>query len=247
MDLKKASQMVKNENKFLARSARINYFDLVIDHAHGAVLFDVDGNKYIDLLASASAINVGHTNERVVKAIAEQSQKLVHYTPAYFHHEPAMKLAEKLAKIAPGDSEKMVSFGNSGSDANDGIIKFARAYTGRPYIVSYMGSYHGSTYGSQTLSGTSLNMTRKIGPMLPGVVHVPYPESYRKYPNEDQHQLSQRYFKEFKRPFESFLPADEVACVLIEPIKEMAVSLKHLKSICSWFINSVKKMVFYSP
>lgn len=217
--LDKASKLINEENKYYARSARINYYNLVIDHAHGATLVDVDGNQYIDLLASASAINVGHTHERVVKAIADQAQKLIHYTPAYFHHVPGMELSEKLAKIAPGNSPKMVSFGNSGSDANDAIIKFARAYTGRQYIVSYMGSYHGSTYGSQTLSGSSLNMTRKIGPMLPSVVHVPYPDSYRTYPGESEHDVSLRYFNEFKKPFESFLPADETACVLIEPIQ----------------------------
>lgn len=218
-NLEKASRLIDEENNYYARSARINYYNLVIDHAHGATLVDVDGNKYIDLLASASAINVGHTNERVVKAISDQAQKLIHYTPAYFHHVPGIELSKRLAEIAPGNSPKMVSFGNSGSDANDAIIKFSRAYTGRQYIVSYMGSYHGSTYGSQTLSGTSLNMTRKIGPMLPGVVHVPYPDLYRRYKGESEHDVAMRYFDSFKAPFESFLPADETACVLIEPIQ----------------------------
>lgn len=218
-NLEKTSRLIDEENNYYARSARINYYNLVIDHAHGATLVDVDGNKYIDLLASASAINVGHTNERVVKAISDQAQKLIHYTPAYFHHVPGIELSKRLAEIAPGNSPKMVSFGNSGSDANDAIIKFSRAYTGRQYIVSYMGSYHGSTYGSQTLSGTSLNMTRKIGPMLPGVVHVPYPDLYRRYKGESEHDVAMRYFDSFKAPFESFLPADETACVLIEPIQ----------------------------
>ncbi|MDN6968223.1 aspartate aminotransferase family protein [Oenococcus sp. UCMA 17063] len=218
-NLGKASRLIDEENNYYARSARINYYDLVIDHAHGATLVDVDGNEYIDLLASASAINVGHTNERVVKAISEQAQKLIHYTPAYFHHVPGIELSKRLAKLAPGNSPKMVSFGNSGSDANDAIIKFSRAYTGRQYIVSYMGAYHGSTYGSQTLSGTSLNMTRKIGPMLPGVVHVPYPDLYRRYKGENEHDVAIRYFNAFKAPFESFLPADETACVLIESIQ----------------------------
>ncbi|WP_056967157.1 aspartate aminotransferase family protein [Apilactobacillus ozensis] len=217
--LTKAKKLVQEESQYYARSARINYYDLVIDHAHGATLVDVDDNEYIDLLASASAINVGHTHENVVKAISEQAKKLIHYTPAYFHHVPEIDLAQKLVEIAPGNSEKMVSFGNSGSDANDAIIKFSRAYTNRQYIVSYMGSYHGSTYGSQTLSGTSLNMTRNMGPMLPGVVHVPYPDLYRRYAGETEHDVAVRCFNEFKKPFESFLPADETACVLIEPIQ----------------------------
>ncbi|PMD71423.1 aspartate aminotransferase family protein [Companilactobacillus nuruki] len=211
-------RLIVQENKYYAQASRINYYDLVIESAHDSTLIDADGNEYIDLLASASAINVGHTNEKVVQAIQEQAEKLIHYTPAYFHHRPGQELAERLAKSVPG-AEKQVAFSNSGSEANDAIIKFSRAYTGRPYIVSFMDSYHGSTYGSMTLSGVSLNMARKMGPLLPGVVHVPYPDVYRRYPNETEHDVALRYFTEFKKPFESFLPADEVACVLIEPIQ----------------------------
>lgn len=215
----KDRRLIDRENEYFASAARINYFDLVIDHAHGAILTDVDGNQYIDLLASASATNIGHTDELVVNAISNQAKKLIHYTPAYFHHQPEQKLVEKLAQLAPGDTPKKVVFGNSGSDANDAIIKFARAYTGRSYMVSYMQSYHGSTYGSMALSGVSLNMTRKMGPLVPDVVHVPYPDMYRTLTGESEHDVAVRYFNEFKQPFESFLPADEVACVLIEPIQ----------------------------
>lgn len=211
-------RLIQNENKYYAQASRINYYDLVIESAHDATLVDADGNEYIDLLASASAINVGHTNEKVVKAIQAQAEKLIHYTPAYFHHRPGQELAERLAKLVPG-SEKKVVFSNSGSEANDAIVKFARAYTGRQYIVSYMDAYHGSTFGSMALSGVSLNMTRKMGPLMPGVVHVPYPDLYRRYPNETEHDVALRYFDAFKEPFESFLPPDEVACVLIEPIQ----------------------------
>ena len=84
-------QLIEREDHYMATAARINYYDLVIDHAHGALLTDVDGNQYIDLLASASAINVGHTHPRVVKAIQEQAAKLIHYTPAYFHHQPEQR------------------------------------------------------------------------------------------------------------------------------------------------------------
>lgn len=211
--------MIEKENKYYAKSARINYYDLVVDHAHGATLVDVDGNKYIDLLASASAINVGHTHPKVVEAIQKQAEKLIHYTLGYFHTEPAMELAERLALLAPGNSPKQVSFGNSGSESNDAIIKFSRAYTGRTYIVSYMNSYHGATYGSMSLSGCSLNMTRKMGPLVPGIVHVPYPDLYHTYPGETEHDVAIRYFKAFKKPFETFLPADETACVILEAIQ----------------------------
>ncbi len=214
-----AHQLIQRENQYYAKSGRINYYDLVIESGHGAILTDIEGNQYIDLLASASATNVGLSHPRVVKAIQDQAAKLVHYTPAYFHHRPGQELAERLAKLAPGPSPKQVVFGNSASDANDAVMKFARAYTGRPYMVSYMNSYHGSTYGSMSLSGCSLNMTRKMGPLVPDIVHVPYPDLYRTDEGETEHDVAVRYFKDFMRPFQSFLPANETACVLIEPIQ----------------------------
>ena len=134
---KLSQQMVQQEQKYYAPTGRIPYYDMVIDHGEGAMLYDVDGNGYIDLLASASATNVGHCHPRVVDAITQQAQKLIHYTPAYMYHTPEIELVQKLCEIAPGDSPKKVVFGNSGSDANDAIIKFARAYTGRQYMVSF--------------------------------------------------------------------------------------------------------------
>ena len=111
---KRSQQMVREESAYMAPAARIPYYDLVIDHGEGAMLYDVDGNSYVDLLASASATNVGHCHPRVVKAITDQAQRLIHYTPAYVYHTPEMELVEKLCEIAPGDTPKKVVFGNSG-------------------------------------------------------------------------------------------------------------------------------------
>lgn len=212
-------RILANEKEAFATAARVKYYDIVIDSGHGAILTDVDGNQYIDLLASASSTNTGHSHPKVVKAIQEQAQKLIQYTPAYFANSQAARLAPRLAKLAPMSGPTEVVWGNSGSDANDAIIKFARAYTGRPYIVSFTGAYHGSTYGSMTLSSVSLNMARKMGPLLPDVVKVPFPDPWDKLPDETDEQFVDRYFKMFKLPFETYLPVEEVAAVLIEPIQ----------------------------
>lgn len=217
--MEKNKQILAKEQEAFATAARIKYYDIVLDHGKGAILTDVDGNDYIDLLASASSTNTGHCHPKVVKAIQDQAQKLIQYTPAYFANSQAARLAPRLAALAPMSGPVEVAWGNSGSDANDGIIKFARAYTGRPYMVSFTGAYHGSTFGSMTLSGVSLNMTRKMGPLLPGVVKVPFPDPWDKLPNENDDDFAERYFKLFKLPFETYLPADETAAVLIEPIQ----------------------------
>lgn len=212
-------KILAKENEAFATAARVKYYDIVINSGRGAILTDVDGNQYIDLLASASSTNTGHCHPKVVKAIQDQAAQIIQYTPAYFANSQAARLAPRLAELAPISGPTEVVWGNSGSDANDAIIKFARAYTGRQYIVSFTGAYHGSTYGSMTLSSVSLNMARKMGPLLPGVVKVPFPDPWDKLPDESEEQFVDRYFKMFKLPFKTYLPVDEVAAILIEPIQ----------------------------
>ena len=212
-------QLLAAEDTALATSARIKYYDIVIDHGHGAVLTDVEGHQYLDLLASASSTNTGHTHPKIVQAIQHQAAKLIQYTPAYFANTSAAKLAPKLASLAPISGPVEISWGNSGSDANDAIIKFARAATGRQYVVSFTGAYHGSTYGSMSASAVSLNMTRKMGPLLPGMVKVPFPSPWLKEAGESEEHFVNRFFAAFKLPFETYLPADEVAVILVEPIQ----------------------------
>ncbi|BAP86753.1 4-aminobutyrate aminotransferase [Paucilactobacillus hokkaidonensis JCM 18461] len=219
-------QLFHQHQKYLAPTGLIQYYNLVIDHATGAEVFDVEGKRYIDLLGSASAMNAGHSNPHVIKAMKDQIDQLVSYDAGYFPNPTTIKLVERLAKIAPGNSPKKVSFGNSGSDANDGIIKFARAATGRSYIVSFNNSYHGTTFGAISAGACGPEMVRKIGPLVPNIVHVPYPDTYRCLPNETEHQIALRYFDLFMRPFNSYLPADEVACVLMEPIQGDAGIIK---------------------
>ncbi len=214
-----SDNLIKREQEHFAPAGRIPYYDVVLDHGRGALLYDVDGNEYIDLLASASATNVGHCHPLVVQAIKDQAEKLVHYTPAYFYHRPEIELVEKLASIAPGTSPKKVVFGNSGSDANDAIIKFARAYTGRQDIVSFVGAYHGSTYGSMSVSAISLNMRRKMGPFLPGVHHIPYPDPQRpEVAGLSEEEQARYYLKPLEDMVASYLPAEDIACIIMEPI-----------------------------
>lgn len=217
--MSKNKEILEEEKIHLANATRVKYFDIVIDHGKGAIITDADGHEYIDLLASASATNTGHSHPKVVEAITSQAQKLIQYTPAYFANTVTAKLADRLVNVAPGNFQKQVAFGNSGSDANDAIIKFARGYTGRQYVVSFTGAYHGSTYGSLSISGVSLNMTRKIGPLLPSTVKVPFPDQTQRIAGESDNDFSERLFKQFKLPFETYLPADEVALVIIEPIQ----------------------------
>lgn len=220
-DISRATALVGREKQVVAKYGRIPYYNLVVDHGQGALLYDVDGNEYLDFIASAASVNVGHAHPHVVQAICEASKRFVHYSTAYMYHEAQTQLAERLVSLAPGDSPKLVSFGNSGSDANDCIMKVARAATGRPFIVSFIGAYHGSTYGSLSMSAISLNMRRKIGPLVPGCYHIPYPDIYRnpeQFSSMSDEQIAQHFMQPLHQMVQTYVPVEEIACIVVEPI-----------------------------
>ncbi|MDY4646303.1 MAG: aspartate aminotransferase family protein [Aerococcus suis] len=215
----KSEAYINEERQYFAPTGRIQYADIGFVKGNGATLTDMDGNTYIDLFASASVANVGHCHPKVVNAIKKQAEQLVHNTPAYFTHNLVLELQKRLTNITPGQFPKKVIFGNSGSDANDGMIKYARAYTGRQNIITFTDAYHGSTFGAITESAVSLNMRRNMGPFVPGIYQLPFPDENEKLPQEDEIAFSERYLDHFRLAFRTYLPPEEVAAILIEPIQ----------------------------
>lgn len=219
MNIDKCIKEVERDSRVVARACRIPYFPLVVESIDGSTVKDIDGNEYIDLLSSAGSINVGGGNEQIKKSINEQVNKFVHYTSAYLYNKPMIDLAEKLIKITPGKFPKKVAFGLSGSDANDGAIKFARAYTRRSSIITFIGAYHGATYGSMSMSAITTKMRRKMGPFLPGVYSFAYPNCYRCNYDKKECCCNLECLHQIEIAFDSYLPADEVAAVVIEPVQ----------------------------
>ena len=217
--MKKSKEIIAEDRMLISNSSRISYFPLVVQEGRGAIIKDIDGKTYIDLLSSAAVNNTGHAHPKIVEAITRQAKSFIHYTPVYMYHEPLVRLAKQLVSLTPGKFSKRVRFGLSGSDANDAVIKFARAYTNRQKIVSFFRSYHGSTYGALSLSAISLNMRRKMGPFLPEIYHIPFPDCYRcpfgrNYPSCNGicwEQIENIYFK-------TILPPEEVAAIVVDPI-----------------------------
>lgn len=212
-------QLVHLNHQNIAATQLIQYFNLVVKSAKGSVVTDVEGKKYLDLMGTDSAMNIGHNHPKVVEAMKKQIDQFISYDAGYFTNPVSIKLGQRLASLAPGKGHNKVAYGTSGSDATEALIKFSRAFTGRSYIISYEGAYHGSTYGALTAGACDVDMIRKIGPLLPNVVHVPYPDLYRRRPGESEHDVAQRYFAAFKRPFETFLPVEETAGLIMEPIQ----------------------------
>ncbi len=203
--------------KSVPPSARIPYIPLSFVKGKGALLYDCDGKEYIDFLASASSANIGHGNEEIAAAVNTQMLELAQYTSVYFPTQNMIKLAELLLEKA-GRANYMASFTCTGSASIDGAIKYARGFTGRPRIISFSESYHGSSYGAISVSALTNNMTRKIGPLLPGCEKFTYPDCLRCRFNQKCETCNLDCLEQIKYAFEHYLPADEVAAFLIEPI-----------------------------
>ncbi|MDR1740314.1 MAG: aspartate aminotransferase family protein [Synergistaceae bacterium] len=219
-NLTKCLELVEADKSLLSPGSRISYYPLAIKRGRGAIVEDLDGNSYIDMLSSAGAVNTGHCHPKVVEAVKKQAEEMLLYTTVYMYHEPLVHLSKEIVALAPGDFRKRVFYGLSGSDANDGAIKMARFSTGRPKVVSYIRSYHGNTYGAMTLSAVSLPMGHRVGPLLPDIYHVPYPDPYRPpVPGMTPDQVSDYCIDFIKTAFTNYMPADEVAAFIIEPIQ----------------------------
>jgi 4-aminobutyrate aminotransferase len=212
-----SGKILAREARVLSPATRIPFLPLVVRSASGTHFIDADGRQFLDFHSMAAITNTGHNHPRVVEAIQRQAGLLVHCNSAYASHEPMVLLAERLARLAPGARPRRVAFGLSGSDANDGAIKLARAATGRHRVIAYQGSYHGHTYGALSLSAVSLNMRRSFGPELPGVHHIPYPDGYRTPGGADA--ATEECLSALDVLLQTVAPPEEVAAVFLEPIQ----------------------------
>ena len=150
---------------------KIAGFDKVEWEGSGATLKDIHGTEYIDCLGGYGTFSLGHANPRVVAAVTEQMHRLP-LSSKTFLNKPLADLAALLAEITPGDLQYSFIC-NSGAEALEGAIKFARMASGRTKIISAEGSYHGKTLGALSASGRD-SYKHPFAPLLPGFVHVPF-------------------------------------------------------------------------
>lgn len=142
-----------------------------ISHGKGIYLYGPEGQRYIDFISGIAVANVGHAEPEVVAAIREQSGQYLH-TMVYGEHiqAPQVLLANRLLELA-GDSFNKVYFTNSGAEAVEAALKIAKKFTGRSGMISCFDSYHGSSHGALSISGSSL-LKEGYGPLLPEVSHI---------------------------------------------------------------------------
>jgi 4-aminobutyrate aminotransferase len=207
----------------LARDAQVvspSYprdYPFVMDYGRGAEVWDVDGNRFIDFAAGIAVTSTGHAHPHVVQAIKDAADKFLHISSDYYH-ELQIKLGEKMNDIAPLSEPAMSFFTNSGTESVEGALKLARYVTGRPRFIGFLGGFHGRSMGSLAFTASKYTQQANFFPTMPGVTHVPFPNNYRPvFAGADQGQAVLNYIENVL--FQSNVPAQEVAAVLLEPIQ----------------------------
>lgn len=175
----KAREIIERDEQLIMQSFS-RWYPLVVEEAHGAIVKDVDGNIYIDMNSGLAVVNAGHRNKQVVEAIKKQVEKLIHYSLTDFYYEEAVRGAENLLSISP-IKEGKVFYTNSGAESIEGVLKIARGYfnNSRPYVIAFLGAFHGRTYGAMSLTASKPVQRKGFSPLVPGIIHVPYPYPYR--------------------------------------------------------------------
>jgi 4-aminobutyrate aminotransferase len=215
----RAEAVIERDRKVLSPSYTRSY-PLVASRGEGAIIEDVDGNRFLDFNAGIAVCSTGHCHPQVVAAIENQSARLIHMSGTDFYYENMVELAEKLAAIAPGGIPRRVYFGNSGAEAIEAAMKLARYHTGRDKFVAFSGAFHGRTLGALSLTGSKVVQRKGFGPLIPGVYHAQYPDSYRRPEGisaEDHAVACVRWIE--NELFRTLLPAEEVAGIVVEPIQ----------------------------
>ena len=214
----RARAVVERDRRALSPSYTRSY-PLVAERGEGAIVEDVDGNRFLDFTAGIAVVATGHCHPQVVEAIQRQAARLIHMSGTDFYYENMVELAERLAALAPGGVPRRVFFGNSGAEAVEAAIKLARYHTGRDKFVAFLGAFHGRTLGALSLTASKSVQRRGFGPLVPGVHHVPYPYCYRCPYGQVPDTCAVECVQAIQRLFRTVLPADEVAAVVVEPVQ----------------------------
>jgi 4-aminobutyrate aminotransferase/(S)-3-amino-2-methylpropionate transaminase len=195
-----------------------NATPIFVKEGRGAVVEDVDGNRFLDFAAGIGCLNVGHTNPRVVEAARAQLSRLTH---ACFHvtpYESYIALAERLNALVPGDFPKKTLFVNTGAEAVENAVKIARVATGRSGIIAFEDSFHGRTLLAMSLTSKVHPYKAGFGPFAPEIYRVPYAYCYRCSLNLTYPSCAVRCVDAIEDFFKRYVAAEQVAAVIVEPV-----------------------------
>ncbi|MBM7583675.1 4-aminobutyrate aminotransferase [Bacillus pakistanensis] len=210
-------QRIKNMPNRLAPSMAKDHPNLPVVKEEGCYYYGLDGRKYLDFTSGIAVTNVGHRHPKVVQAIKEAADGLMHGPSGVIMYDSILRLADELAEILPGDLDSFF-FANSGTEAIEGAIKLAKYVTERPYVISFTGCFHGRSMGALSVT-TSKSKYRKF--MQPSGLTYQLP-----YANESEcpngidpiNYVIEKLEKDFESLFSHQVTPEEVACVILEPV-----------------------------
>jgi 4-aminobutyrate aminotransferase / (S)-3-amino-2-methylpropionate transaminase / 5-aminovalerate transaminase len=207
----RSKEILERKERVVADPLSI-YLPLVIAEGDGATITDVDGNTFIDFAGGVGCMNVGHSNPRVVEAAQEQMARFTHTDFTIIPYENYVRLAERLVALAPISGELRVGFFNTGAEAVENAVKFARSYTKRPAVIGFDGGFHGRTLLALSLTSKTHPYKAGLGPFAPEIYRVPFPSDYR---GPD----TTTALAELESAFRTRVAAEEVAAIVLEPVQ----------------------------
>ena len=194
--------------------------DVVVDHAAGSWVYDVDGGKYLDFTSSCAVTNTGHCHPKVVAAAQAQTERLIHGFQNLYWHQPMLELTGKLMELMPGGLDRVI-YSNTGAEATEGAVKLAKQVTGRTAIVCFEGAYHGRTHLTMPMTCCKVHFRGHYDPLVGGVYHVPFPDPFRMPGVDAIDWCLSRLDLLFRRE----VYPDDVAAIVVEPVQGEGGSL----------------------
>jgi 4-aminobutyrate aminotransferase len=213
----KARQIIARDAA-VASPSLTRAYPLVADHGSGYVVTDVDGNRFLDFAAGIAVASTGHSHPKVVAAIKQQADRLIHIAATDFYEPRYVEFMERVASVAPFEEKARVFLTNSGTEAVEGAIKLARHHTGRSGLIAFEGAFHGRTMGALSLTNSKVKQRAGFGPLIPMVHHSPYPRvrAWREGTGGDgSAELDVLRNSIFKR----IIAPEDVAAIVVEPIQ----------------------------
>ncbi|WP_332846567.1 4-aminobutyrate--2-oxoglutarate transaminase [Pseudomonas lactucae] len=185
---------------------------VVVSHAQGSEVWDVDGKHYLDFVGGIGVLNVGHNHPKVVEAVRRQVGEISHASFQVVAYESYIQVAARLNKMIGGEQHYKSVLFTSGAEAVENAIKIARGHTNRPAVISFRGGFHGRTLLGVTLTGMSQPYKQNFGPFPAEIYHATYPNEYRGISGDDA-------LSELDTLFATDVAPERVAAIIIEPVQ----------------------------
>ncbi len=206
------------DSRYIATTTKTS--PVAVYKAKGAMVWGVDGNRYLDFTSGIGVTNTGHCHPKVVKAIQDQAAELMHFAGTDFYYAIQAKLAKRLCEVTPGNCEKKVFYTNSGAESVEAAIKLSKWSSERKRFLAFVGAFHGRTMGAVSLTASKAVHRERYFPMMPGVSHVPFAYCYR-CPYKMEHPSCDLWCAKIIEEvyFQQVIPPAEVAALFMESVQ----------------------------